>query len=183
MMGPDKRESPGGYFLQKVFATGFYSGYVPWASGTAGSLVAVLIYLIPGFEAPFVLVPAIVIFFVLGAHASARVAEVEGNRMIKTTAVAKSVFSGGVSGEPDPSIVVIDEIVGMWVALLFIPKTLAAIGLAFVLFRLLDIVKPFPARRLEQVPGGWGIMLDDLAAGLYANLVCRISVGLALIGS
>jgi phosphatidylglycerophosphatase A len=58
----------------------------------------------------------------------------------------------------------------MWIALLFLPKTLVSVLLAFVLFRVMDVVKPEPARSLERLPGGWGIMMDDVAAGIYANL-------------
>jgi phosphatidylglycerophosphatase A len=175
-METDKEAPRTVYPLQLILATGLYSGYLPWASGTAGSLVGVLIYLIPGVETPTILLPSIVAFLLLGARAAANVAKVKGNRLTKTAAAMKSRFSDSTSCEADPSIVVIDEIVGMWISLFYLPKTLPAIALAFVLFRVFDIVKPFPVRNLERIPHGWGIMLDDLAAGLYANLVCRITL-------
>ena len=68
----------------------------------------------------------------------------------------------------------IDEIVGMWISLLFLPKTFFVILLAFIFFRLFDILKPPPARQLEPLPNGWGIMLDDVMAGIYANLAVRL---------
>ncbi len=72
------------------------------------------------------------------------------------------------SGRHDPGFVVIDEVAGQWVALLFSPVDWRHGLIALVLFRLFDIVKPFPVRRFERLPGGWGIVFDDVAAGLYA---------------
>jgi phosphatidylglycerophosphatase A len=75
---------------------------------------------------------------------------------------------------PDPSIVVIDEVVGMWISLLAIPMGISAAILAFLFFRTFDILKPFPARQMEHLPGGWGIMMDDVVAGIYANIATRL---------
>jgi len=72
------------------------------------------------------------------------------------------------SGRKDPQFVVIDEVAGQWIALLFCPADLRHGLIALILFRLFDITKPFPIRRLESLPEGWGIVLDDVAAGLYA---------------
>jgi phosphatidylglycerophosphatase A len=72
------------------------------------------------------------------------------------------------SGGHDPGFVVIDEVAGQWTALLFSPLDWRYALLAFVLFRAIDIIKPFPAPQLERLPGGWGIVFDDVAAGLYA---------------
>jgi phosphatidylglycerophosphatase A len=71
----------------------------------------------------------------------------------------------------DSSRVVIDEAAGMCISLLFIPVTPVYIVTAFVLFRFFDILKPFYIRRAEQLPGGWGVMMDDVLAGVYSNLV------------
>ena len=68
----------------------------------------------------------------------------------------------------------IDEVVGMLIALLFVPKTTFFLIAAFILFRIFDIAKPFPARRMERLHGGWGIVLDDVIAGVYANLAIQI---------
>ena len=72
------------------------------------------------------------------------------------------------AGREDPGFVVIDEVSGQWIALLFSPFDLRHALIALVLFRLFDITKPFPARQLENLPEGWGIVFDDVAAGLYA---------------
>ena len=71
----------------------------------------------------------------------------------------------------DPGVVVIDEVVGQWVTLLFLPFTPAVAAAGFLLFRVLDVFKPGPARQLESVPVGCGIMSDDLMAGIYGNLL------------
>ncbi len=70
------------------------------------------------------------------------------------------------TGDKDPSEVVIDELLGQWLALIAIPHTIGYALSSFILFRLLDIAKPFPIRQLEKYPTGWGVMLDDVAAGL-----------------
>ena len=75
------------------------------------------------------------------------------------------------AGRVDPGIVVIDEVVGMIVTMMFIPATTFSIVAGFLVFRVLDIVKPWPARRFERLPGGAGIMADDVMAALYGNLV------------
>ena len=77
-------------------------------------------------------------------------------------------------GIEDPSIVVVDEVLGMWLSILGLPFTPVVAVLGFLLFRILDIVKPYPAASLEHLPGGFGIMADDVAAGLYANLLLRV---------
>lgn len=80
------------------------------------------------------------------------------------------------SGRKDPSFVVIDEVVGMLVALFAVPLRVGDVLVAFFCFRMFDIVKPFPLRRLESQPGGWGVMLDDVAAGLYTNIVVQVGL-------
>ena len=76
-------------------------------------------------------------------------------------------------GERDPGRIVVDEIAGQLVALCFLPATPQVLLAGFLLFRILDVVKPWPAHRLEELPGGSGIMADDLMAGLYANLILQ----------
>ena len=78
------------------------------------------------------------------------------------------------SGRTDPGFVVIDEVIGQWIALLASPADWRHGLIALVLFRLFDITKPFPIRRLERLPGGWGIVFDDVAAGLYALVVASL---------
>jgi len=74
----------------------------------------------------------------------------------------------------DAGRIVIDEIVGMWAALLFLPRTVRIAVLGFFIFRFLDIVKPFPAHRSQRLPAGWGVMVDDLIAGIYTNVVLHL---------
>jgi phosphatidylglycerophosphatase A len=82
--------------------------------------------------------------------------------------VPASTIVARESGRKDPQFVVIDEVAGQWIALLFCPADWLHGLIALVLFRLFDITKPFPARQLESLPEGWGIVFDDVAAGLYA---------------
>ena len=134
-----------------LVATGGFSGYAGIVPGTVGSLVGLLLYL-PLMASPILLrVVAAVALFFLGVFASSRVEKIW---RIK-----------------DPHPVVIDEIVGMWIALLFVPHDVAYFIAAFVLFRLFDVIKPFPARQAELLKGGWGIMLDDVFAGIYAGAI------------
>jgi phosphatidylglycerophosphatase A len=136
--------------LTRCIGTFFFSGYTPAAPGTAGSLLALVpLLLFPGIGTA-VLVAMIAAGIVLGVWASRRFELVFGD---------------------DPQMVVIDEAVGMWITMLLVPITWYTILAGFILFRLFDIVKPPPARRLEAVPHGWGVMLDDIAAGIYAGAV------------
>lgn len=140
--------------LKLFFATGFFTGYFPFASGTVGSFLAVLIYLIiPGIEEPFILIFMILLFTVIG---------------IFTSDFAEKIYGF------DPPEVVIDEIVGMWITLLFVPKVYLIIAIGFVLFRVFDIVKPFPARQSQDLKGGIGIMLDDIIAGFYSLIILHL---------
>jgi phosphatidylglycerophosphatase A len=139
----------------RLIATGLFSGYSPFAPGTAGSLVGLAIYFLPGFESTLLLAPAAVVTFFIGVFASARMEKALGE---------------------DPPVVVVDEVVGMWISLLFLPKGVWIAGLSFLLFRFFDIVKPPPARHLEALQHGWGIMLDDVAAAVYANAATRLAI-------
>jgi phosphatidylglycerophosphatase A len=144
--------------MATAIATGFGSGYSPVVPGTAGSLVGLVLFLPAQALPPAGLLAAVAIVVVAGVVSAGHVA--------RTT------------GIEDPGIVVIDEVAGMWVSLLFLPLTPVTAVAAFVLFRILDVVKPFPARRLEDLPGGYGIMCDDLMAGAYANLLLRAALAL-----
>lgn len=83
------------------------------------------------------------------------------------------------NGITDPGLIVIDELVGMWIGLLFLPKTFVLYLFAFLIFRIFDIVKIPPAKQLQNLHGGWGVMLDDVAAGLYTLILMQI--GLAIL--
>jgi len=95
---------------------------------------------------------------------------------------AAGVWSSGVCerhcGRTDPGHVVIDEVVGMLITLFLIPVGWAGAAGAFLLFRLADVVKPYPANRFERLHGGLGIMADDCMAGVYANLALRVMLAL-----
>ena len=141
-----------------LMATGLGSGYSPVAPGTAGSIVGLLLFLpLAGRPWP-VQLGATLVVTVLGVFAAQRVA----------TLVARK----------DPGLVVVDEVAGQWITFVSLPFTPAIAVAGFLLFRAMDIVKPWPARALERLPGGLGIMADDVAAGIYAQLLLR--VGLAI---
>jgi phosphatidylglycerophosphatase A len=141
-------------FLARFVATGFFSGLSPFAPGTAGSAVGLLLFVpLAWASRPAQIGICIAVFFV-GVFASSH--------------VARRV------GLEDPGIVVVDEVLGMWLSILGLPFTPMVAVLGFLLFRVLDVVKPYPASALEYLPRGWGIMADDVAAGLYANLLLRV---------
>ena len=142
-------------FLEKFLGSGFYTGYIPFASGTFGSLAALLIYLIPGFENLYIIIPFIFLFSILGIKIGNKFELVYGK---------------------DPKECTIDEVVGMWISLLLIPKRWEFLLIAFLIWRLLDIIKPFPARKMEQLPGGMGIMLDDIIAGFYTAIIMNLLI-------
>ena len=170
-------DPPGGArvpFAVRLIATGFWTGYIPWASGTFGSLAGLLLALIPGALTPGVLPLLILVGFCAGVYTSGRIAQAEGHALTRSAAAAKAMFQPEGHTQPDPSIVVIDEIVGMWLSIVWIAPGAVPYGAAFVLFRLFDVLKPEPARSLERLGGGWGIMLDDVVAGVYANAATRI---------
>jgi phosphatidylglycerophosphatase A len=122
------------------------AGYAPIAPGSVGSVIAaVALWLIP-FSFPG-LVLFLVVVTAAGVWAAHRV---------------ERLF-----GEKDPGMIVVDEVAGLTVALLASPRTLPVVAVAFVLFRVFDVVKPFPAGAAQQLPGGAGVVLDDLVAGLY----------------
>ena len=139
--------------LAFVFATGFGSGYSPVAPGTAGSVVGLLfVWAMSTLSLPGQI---------------AAVAAVTLLSMIAADIVAKSV------GLKDPGLIVADEIAGMMVTMIAIPLSATSLLLGFVLFRVMDVVKPPPARQFEHFKGGVGIVADDLMAGVYAHLALR----------
>jgi phosphatidylglycerophosphatase A len=140
-------------FVALALATALGVGYIPFAPGTFGSAAGLLLWwLLPHTAA--VQITAIVIVFAVGSW-SGTVAE----RHFKRT---------------DPGHVVIDEVLGMLVTLLFNPVGWGGALAGFLLFRVADIIKPFPANRLEALHGGFGIMADDGMAAVYSNLALRL---------
>ncbi|HEX9972894.1 MAG TPA: phosphatidylglycerophosphatase A [bacterium] len=147
--------------LAKIISTGFGVGYFPLAPGTMGSLAALIVYWIcPEINA---LQLAMII---LGTSALG----------IYTATITEREMKNKLGQEKgiDPGIVVIDEVIGMLIALLFVPKTPFYLIAAFILFRIFDIAKPYPVRRMEKFPGGWGIVLDDVIAGICANIAIQL---------
>jgi phosphatidylglycerophosphatase A len=143
-------------------ATGAGIGYLPWLPGTFGTCVAV---------------PLSLALNQLATHAlwSALIALVG--------IIAFAIWSSGKAammlGVKDPQVIVIDEIAGFLIANFLNQSKLSSLILAFILFRFFDIVKPFPARQFEKLPGGFGIVLDDIVAGVYALIVSSM-LGYAL---
>ena len=139
-----------------ALATGFGSGYSPLAPGTAGSAVGLLLWW-PLHALPVVQQMAVIV-------------------LVSLAGVAAATHVARCAGIEDPGIVVVDEIAGMWVSLVLLPLTPATAAAGFFLFRVMDVVKPYPARQLEHLREGWGIMADDLMAGVYANLLLRVGL-------
>jgi phosphatidylglycerophosphatase A len=145
--------------LGLAVATVFGVGYAPVAPGTFGSAAGLLIWwLLPASMA--VQAVAIAAIFVAGSWG--------GN-------VAERHF-----GRSDPGQVVIDEVMGMLITLFANPVGWIGASAGFLLFRVFDVIKPYPANRLEQLHGGIGIMADDGMAAIYANLVLRAALYLAI---
>ena len=138
--------------LSRFIASGFYAGYIPGAHGTIGSLWGPVLS---------IMLPDSTLFFVWCAMPALCLAGV--------WASDRSERYWG----PDPGRTVIDEVIGVMVAVMLLPQTQPVIWGGFILFRVFDILKPYPIRKLERLPGGWGIMADDLAAGALANITLR----------
>jgi phosphatidylglycerophosphatase A len=141
------------FFL--LLATGLGVGYSPIAPGTLGTLLAIPVYyFLSNIASPIYEVTLIGFFF-----ASVWVSE------------NAEVFFG----KKDDSRIVIDEMMGFLITVLWVPKTILFVTLGFFLFRFFDILKPFPIRRLEKrLKGGFGVVLDDVMAGVYANIILQI---------
>lgn len=141
--------------LAVFIATVGYCGYFPFAPGTVGSAAGLVFYALVWWS---------------------------GSRVVEVALIA-GVFAAGVwagttaeryFGGVDPGPIVIDEVVGMLITLAFIPVGWSAALAGFVLFRIFDVVKPYPAGRLEALHGGLGVMADDAMAAVYANISLRL---------
>lgn len=141
--------------FEKIVGSGFYTGFIPFASGTFGSLVALIIYYIPGFEKLWIIIPSIIILFFYGIFVSTKFEKVYGK---------------------DPAECTVDEVVGTWIALIALPKTILISLTSFFIWRILDIIKPFPARNSENLSAGWGIMIDDIISAIYTLIVVHLIV-------
>jgi phosphatidylglycerophosphatase A len=141
--------------LSRIVATFFGAGFFPIAPGTAASgLTALLYYFCLGRLAwPYQILIIVAVFFA-GVMTATRYAR-ELNRK-------------------DPGRIVIDETCGQLISLFLVPPAIKPVALAFFLFRVFDILKPYPIKKLESLPWGWGIMADDVGAGIAAAIVLRI---------
>lgn len=143
-----------------IFSSALFTGFIPKASGTFGSLFGLIFLFFPFFLNYNIIIPSIIIVFFLGIITS--------NKMVKKYG-------------DDPSVVVIDEVAGMWVTVLilrlFVQSELIGIiplAIAFVSFRFFDVFKIFPATFFDKVKSGFGIMMDDVIAGIYAGIASGI---------
>lgn len=144
-------------------ATCGYLGYVPVAPGTFGSIAGLGVFaLVRATGGPALEVAVIVAILLVGVWSGTE---------------AERHF-GGV----DPGPVVLDEVAGMLITLAFLPVTLSGAVVGFLLFRLFDVIKPWPANRLEALPGGLGVMADDAMAAVYAHLALRLLIVIAPAG-
>ncbi|MCD6455155.1 MAG: phosphatidylglycerophosphatase A [Candidatus Aminicenantes bacterium] len=141
-------------YISLLWAHFFFIGFFPLFPGTIASLVIALIYyyLLQGVSPLFIFLLIAIVFF---------------------TGIPASSYAEKYQGRKDPRSVVIDEVAGQLVALVF-SKGLTQVFLAFILFRFFDAIKPFPVRQAEKIRGGFGIMLDDIIAGLYALVLVSV---------
>ena len=141
--------------LIMIIATGFYSGYLPKAPGTWGSLVGLLLFFLLHTLSLEIYLAVVAGIFLIGTFAAGEAEKIMDYQ--------------------DPGLVVIDEIVGMLVTMIAIPATPLAMALGFTLFRIFDIWKPFPVGFVDQrLHGGLGIMLDDIVAGIYSLIILQL---------
>ena len=144
--------------ISKILTTSLGVGFLPLAPGTWGAAIGCLIVWLLSYyqvlNTP--LLAILIIVFTLISVPMINTLEEEW-------------------GE-DPSKVVIDETVGLWITMLFVPFNFQNLLLAFILFRFFDIAKPLGIRKLEQIKNGWGVMLDDVLAGVYANIVLQFII-------
>ncbi len=143
-----------------LIATGFYSGYLPKAPGTWGSLVGVLLVFLLHALSLQIYLSVVAGLFIVGSFVAGEAEKILDNR--------------------DPGVVVIDEIVGMLITMIAVPVTPLTMVLGFILFRVFDIAKPFPVNFFDQhFHGGLGIMLDDVVAGIYSLIIMQLILLLA----
>ena len=141
-------------FFFIILGTGLYSGYVPLVPGTAGSAAGIAVFWFLSHIPPLLYLVTVLAFIFLSAWIAEGAEEILQQR--------------------DAPPIVIDEIAGYLVTMALIPWSWRNVGMGFILFRFFDITKLFPAGWAERrFPGGWGITLDDIVAGIYANVVLR----------
>ncbi|MFH1248052.1 MAG: phosphatidylglycerophosphatase A [Candidatus Omnitrophota bacterium] len=145
-------------FIYKVLSTFFFVGYFPFIPGTFGSLAGIAVY-IPIKDSGIVYPIVLLGLLAVGLKSSSR---------------AEAIFK-----QKDSPRIVIDEVCGMLLSLIFIPVSYINIIAAFMLFRLFDAIKPYPIPKLEKLNKGLGVMADDILAGIYTNIVLQVALRLA----
>jgi len=147
------------FVFSATIASTFGSGFFPIAPGTVGAFIAIVVlYLLPAISA-WTLFFSSVIFFFIGVWVSTEAEKKWGH---------------------DAGRINWDEVVGMMVTVLALPKVWFIYVVGFLLFRLFDVVKPYPANASQALPRGWGIMVDDVIAGIYSNIILQIVFRLIL---
>jgi phosphatidylglycerophosphatase A len=142
--------------LVKFLATGFGSGLVPYVPGTAGTLIGVFICLLC-LPMPWILrLIFVLVLLAISVYVSGQAEKIYQNK--------------------DDQRIVIDEIIGIQITMLPVAINALNLCVGFVLFRIFDIIKPFPVRNLQGLPGGWGVVADDVAAGIYAAAIMWLVV-------
>ncbi|MBN2620905.1 phosphatidylglycerophosphatase A [candidate division WOR-3 bacterium] len=136
-----------------MLATGFFVGHVPLAPATWACCISIILWYFTR-SIPLLYTGIAVVLFALGVVISQRYEKVLGD---------------------DPHCVVIDEYACFLLPLYFIPRNILFVVVAFISFRILDILKPPPLRRLEHAPHGWGVMLDDLGAAVYTTIIIMVA--------
>lgn len=142
-------------FIVKALATGFYSGYSPVVAGTVGSIP-----------------PLLIAYFFIGESIS----------VLWIVTIVTLIISIWAAGEAenlfghDSKMIVSDEWAGMFITLLYVPHTPIAYLISFVWFRFFDVIKLWPAGKAEKLSGGWGVTMDDVVAGVQANLVTHLTL-------
>ncbi|MCH7949146.1 MAG: phosphatidylglycerophosphatase A [Candidatus Dadabacteria bacterium] len=140
--------------IAKLIATVFYVGLIPIAPGTFGTIAAIPLFYALSFTPLYLYLAITVLIILISVWASG---------------VAEEIF-----GKTDPGVVVADEVCGYLVTMILVPVTLGNIFFGFLLFRLFDIAKPYPIRKFERLPGGLGIVMDDVMAGVYSCITLHI---------
>ncbi|MES2428196.1 MAG: phosphatidylglycerophosphatase A [Bacteroidota bacterium] len=148
--------------FHKLAATVFGIGYLGKGVGTIAAFFACVCWYLLWHNQPMVVPPILLTLFI----------------------IALGIWSGNMV-EPiwgkDHNRVVIDEVAGMFISLLFVPVAIPYIIIAFILFRFFDILKPLLIKKMEKLPGGWGVMMDDILAGVYANILLQLIIWLDLL--
>lgn len=145
-------------FLTRLIGTFFYVGYFPLIPGTAGSIAALIVYFLVKNNI-LIYSLTLIVLLALGFLAGGRLEQLLRKK--------------------DPSCVVIDEVCGMLISLIFLPYDIKLVIIAFFIFRALDTLKPYPVGRLEIMKGSMGIMMDDVAAGIYTNMILQVALMIA----